>query len=333
MNITENFSKNKIKKAGFILINKNPSKNSYLDAINILSDFRLEHTPWLRNFRKLLISKTKTFKNILISQRLKRIPSIIKKLQINKTMSLARMQDLAWLRIVCDDLKTIYKIKKLIRVTEKQPNFKSIFKKEDDYIIKAKESWYRWIHLVYYYNSRCLIEIQIRSKIQHAWATAVEVMWSYLKQPLKQSFWDDEILEIFKKISKSFAILEKWEIDKEQFKDVLDKITNYKLLDKIKWFNVASNFINEKKWNKWKYFLIRLDFKNESLTIEQFNEWKLDTAIKRYSTYETTYKNNSNYEIVLVSVENIKKLKKLYPNYFLDTKEFLKYINKLKKHS
>jgi hypothetical protein len=57
-------------------------------------------------------------------------------------------------------------------------------------------------------EKQCRVEIQIRTKLQHSWATAVEVMGTYLNQPLKQSLGDDEYLDIFKKISKLFIWLE-----------------------------------------------------------------------------------------------------------------------------
>ena len=46
--------------------------------------------------------------------------------------------------------------------------------------------------------------------------------------------------------------------------------------------------------------------------------------------YEQEYKGENN-NVVSVSVENLKNLKKAYPNYFLDAREFVttieKYIN------
>jgi len=327
------YSKNQIKKAWKILSNKKSLISDKLKARWILEFFRLEHIDWLRNFRKLLARKTEKFKNILISQRLKRTPSIVNKLKINKSMSLAQMQDIWWLRIVCNNLEDVYEIKKLVRNTEVQPNFKSNFRREDDYINTPKLSWYRGIHLVYHYDSKCFIEIQIRNKIQHAWATAVEVLWSYLKQPLKQSLWDDSWLKLFVNISKAFAFLEKWKVNIPFFSEVLSEIESSKLLDKVNWFNSASKIINDNKEikkGKWSYFLIILDYFKKTLTIEQFNEWKIADAMKKYSVYEESYNNDKNHEVVLVSVEDIKNLKKLYPNYFLDTKQFIKYINKMK---
>lgn len=325
------YSNSEINKAGEILKQKIISSEDEHYARNILENFRWVHIEALRTFRILLIRKIKSFPNILLSQRLKRTPSIVNKLKINKSMSLSRMQDVWWLRIVSDNIDEIYKIKELIRKSELQPNFKSRFHSEKDYIINPKESWYRWIHLVYKFNNKCFIEIQIRNKIQHAWATAVEIVGLYLNQPLKQSFWEDKWLELFKKISKCFSLLEKWEKDDVLFNLVLNDIKENKLLDKIKSFRIATHLINNQEKNKWKYFLIQLNFEKKALHLERFIPSELDKANTRYSQLESENKDNNNIQVVLVSVDDVNKLEKLYPNYFLDTKEFLYYIDSMKK--
>ena len=45
------------------------------------------------------------------------------------------------------------------------------------------------------------------------------------------------------------------------------------------------------------------------------------------------YKNNSAIDIVLVSAESIKDLKKAYPNYFSDTTEFGKILKRVYKNN
>ncbi|MDH3695228.1 MAG: RelA/SpoT domain-containing protein, partial [Gammaproteobacteria bacterium] len=68
------------------------------------------------------------------------------------------------------------------------------FMHEDDYIKTPKMSGYRCLHLVYRFNSETrtdynglLVKIQLRTEIQHAWATAVETVGAFLGQALKAS--------------------------------------------------------------------------------------------------------------------------------------------------
>jgi hypothetical protein len=251
-------------------------------------------------------------------------------------MSLSQMQDVGGLRAVLNNLEDVYKLIVVIRSGEKQPAFKSTFLKEIDYIKSPKQSGYRSVHLVYKYEKnipegcQCRIEIQIRTKIQHAWATAVEVIGTYLRQPLKQSFGDTELLELFKEISKVFIFLEEGRMDIDLFNSVSKRIQEQKLRDKLKGFSIATQLsTDDSKKNKGKYYLISLNFNNKTLTIKRYTESKLNQANDEYSQLEKKYLNDKNMEVVLVSVDDITNLSKLYPNYFLDTQEFVKLLNQI----
>lgn len=330
------YSKSDIDKAGDVLAGIPDSKINKDLAIEVLENFRSIHIHPLIVFRMSLQRKTKTISNnVLISQRLKRAPSIVNKLKIQKNMSLSQMQDIGGLRAVMNSLEEVYKLKDLIRSGEKQVAFKSSFVKETDYIKNPKESGYRSIHLIYKYDKKvslgrqCRIEVQLRTKIHHAWATAVEVIGTYLRQPLKQSFGNKELLDLFKEISKVFIFLENEQNDIDLFKKTSIKIAELRLRDKLKGFSVASQNISTQdgQKEKGKYFLISLNFKNKLLSIRQYAESKLDQANNEYSELEKRYLNDKNTEIVLVSVDDIKNLSKLYPNYFLDTQEFVKLLD------
>lgn len=331
------YSKGTIDKAGDALCGipvKNINQNQ---AIEILENFRAIHIHPLIVFRMSLRRKAKKISGgVLISQRLKRAPSIVNKLKIQKNMSLSQMQDIGGLRAVLNNLNDVYKFESMIRSGEKQRAFKSKLLKEIDYIKKPKESGYRSIHLVYKYeknvpiDSQCRIEIQIRTKIHHAWATAVEVIGTYLRQPLKQSFGDKELLNLFKKISKVFILLEENKFDIDLFSEVSKKIVDLKLRDMLKGFSFATKVSVQNNTSKTgKYFLISLNFKDKRLTMKQFAESKLKEANNEYSELEKKYLNDKNTEVVLVSVDDINNLKKLYPNYFLDTQEFVKLLDKI----
>lgn len=335
MKATLKYSKRDIDKAGDVLAGiPNPKINQDI-AIEVLENFRSVHIHPLIVFRMSLQRKSITISdNALISQRLKRAPSIVNKLKIQKNMSLSQMQDIGGLRVVMNSLEDVYRLKDLIRSGENQTAFKSSFVRETDYIETPKESGYRSIHLVYKYDkkvpieSQCRIEIQLRTKIHHAWATAVEVIGTYLRQPLKQSFGDKELLDLFKEISKVLILLENGQTDAGLFKKTSTRISDLKLREKLKGFSVATQIStqnNEKE--KGKYFLISLNFKDRRLSVTRFTESKLDQANNEYSELEKKYLNDKNTEVVLVSVDDIKNLSKLYPNYFLDTQEFVKLLD------
>ena len=74
---------------------------------------------------------------------------------------------------------------------------------------------YRGIHLIYRYKSErskdyngLRTEIQIRTKLQHLWATSVETVGLFTGEGLKFSQGSDEWLEFFRLVSELFAIEE-----------------------------------------------------------------------------------------------------------------------------
>jgi len=109
--IQKNFQKSKTNLAGDLLRNsKTPEEDRY-KALTILSNWRASHSYPMHVFKKRLkrVSE-KIDKNALSAQRLKRVPSIIKKLnrryENNKaTMKLTQMQDIAGCRAIMSNIK------------------------------------------------------------------------------------------------------------------------------------------------------------------------------------------------------------------------------------
>lgn len=181
-------------------------------------------------------------------------------------------------------------------------------------------------------EKQCRLEIQIRTKLQHSWATAVEVLGTYLNQPLKQSLGDDKYLDIFKDISKLFVGLESKDIDHEfvnyKFvKKVEDNIEDIKLLEKLKTFNIVTKHLSNHTTGQ--YALLKTDFKQETIEIKRYGKAKFEQANEDYLQIELENLNNKAVEIVLISIQDIENLKKSYPNYFMDTTDFIKNLNTL----
>ena len=329
-----NFSKKEIDLAGVEFKNKEVSSQS----LKVVDDFRASHIHAMYVFRMNLSKKLQKcdFKDFLLSQRLKRSSSIKLKLSLQKTMNLSQMQDIAGLRVVLDNKKDVYCLRETIRKGDQEVAFKSEFKSEKDYIATPKDTGYRSLHLVYKYgkkldkNEQFFVEIQIRTKIQHAWATAVEVLGTFLRQPLKQNKGEDRYLELLKDISKCFIMIEDNISDKEIFKQTSYKIENLQILDRLRGFSKVTELIDKNNDSKSKYYLIVLDFNKKTLSVKGFIESKFDNANEAYVAKEKEHINDVSYEVVLVSVDNINLLKKTYPNYFLDTGEFIKYIEQIK---
>lgn len=193
------FSKNKVNKAGNIMKASNSSLSDKEWAEDVLTNWRASHSYPINTFQSTLRDKLKNIDaDALVAQRLKRSPSIISKLRRSQDMNLARMQDIAGLRAVVEDIEKV----RLLESSYLKSRFKHEKVGHKDYIECPKPTGYRGVHLIYKYCNSSVpeydglrLEIQIRTKLQHIWATAVETMGTFLSQALKSSEGPDEWLD------------------------------------------------------------------------------------------------------------------------------------------
>ncbi|REN12388.1 (p)ppGpp synthetase, partial [Mycobacterium tuberculosis] len=158
--------------------------------LDVVNNWRASHAYALNTFQSTLRNKLPRLgiTGALVGQRLKRMPSIERKLQRNGRMRLTQMQDIAGLRVV---LQSTSDLDKLVRDYHGS-RFDHIRTDTDDYLQEPKSDGYRSVHLMYRYQSRfrqeynrCRVELQVRTRLQHAWATAVETIDAFLGQDIK----------------------------------------------------------------------------------------------------------------------------------------------------
>ena len=87
---------------------------------------------------------------------------------------------------------------------------------------------------------------------------------------------------------------------------------------------VSTRHIGEPKNKGIEYFLLLLEIDKSNIKVLRFSEEQLGEATKKYAEIETEFKDNHSKDVVLVSAESVRGLKKAYPNYFADTTEFSK---------
>jgi putative GTP pyrophosphokinase len=331
-----NFSKGELDRAGDSLV-KFPFDPNSLD---ILNKWRSAHNYPLNTFQATLRKKLKYIDETAITaQRLKRTHSIIHKLQRFESMKLSRMQDIGGLRAIVNSKTKLEKLYKAYLGTK----LTHILIRENNYILNPKNSGYRGIHLVYKYKNKLnpnydglLIELQIRTRLQHSWATAVETIGTFIGEPLKSSMGNSEWLEFFALVSSAFAIIEKSPklIDHNNLtnKQLILKIKN--ISDKLKVFetlDMYKEFIKHtEKLGKGKtFYLLVLDIQRQSIQYTAYPKDKLNEAIIEYSKIESKFNSEKLGQAVLVSADSVLSLKKAYPNYFLDTRVFSERVKKI----
>ncbi len=347
---SKGFSKSKIDSAGSVLINKESSNEEKEKAIEILDNWRAIHRYPMHIFKKRLkVVSEKIDKDALSVQRLKRLPSILKKLQRiyhgNKpTMKLSQMQDIAGCRAVMSNIKLT---RKLYKESYIKGDIKHKKVNEKDYITYPKEDGYRSIHIIYRYKSNkegkkdyngLLIEVQIRSKLQHLWATAIETVDFFTRQAIKSNEGQKEWMDFFKLVSSAFAIIENTPLvpntptnKKELYSQIKEKekeLQVIKIMDGwTKAIEVFEKTIKEKP--KLQFFLLELDIVRERLVLSGYTKNQEEKAISDYARAEKRNQGKKEYDVVLVGADTTNDLKKAYPNYFVDTKEFLINLQKI----
>lgn len=337
------YSRNKVKSAGKILRDKEKFSNSKINsAQDVLNYWRTIHEKILEDFRIIVAKKAKEIsKEAFVAQRLKRIPSIIAKLKRLENIQLTTMQDIAGIRVVVKNMK---ELRNFVRVI-KESIANHTLKDEDDYINFPKNSGYRSIHLIYKYQAEdnaelnnLLVEIQIRTKLQHTWATAVETMGTYLGTILKFDEGQPKWLNYFSLTSSAFSFLEYTpQVPKHKKLNKIDTFElalyefNYnKIKNTLEAYSIITDFLSKQNKKNIKYYLIILDINEMKVSIDGFKENEFESANKKYTKLEKENFGNNFKQIVLVSTESINELRDAYPNYFLDTKEFINNMNKIK---
>ena len=339
--VLPHYSKNQVNRAGEILVTpEDYSLDEQKWAGLVLANWRACHGYPINTFQATLRQKLKTIDHTaIVAQRLKRAPSIIFKLQRFEGMKLARMQDIGGLRAVVESVGKVRKLEAAYR----DAHFKHILTSSKNYIDEPKEDGYRSIHLIYRYVNDSApsynglsLELQLRTRLQHAWATAVETMGTFLGQALKSGQGENQWRNFFEKAGAALAIVEKTApvpsfenyTDDEVFAELADAESKLHVLEKLQGFAIAADKITTER-GQGAYHLIILNSADRTVSIRPYPIARLEQANIDYAIIEQRTKAGETVEAVLVSAGPIDALRKAYPNYFLDTQEFVTRIARI----
>jgi len=303
------------------------------EALDVINNWRSSHSFPLNTFQTGLRKKARGLDTrAVIAQRLKRLSYIELKLELIPQMQLSRMQDIGGCRAVVRDVAAVRRLAKLYEGSA----IKHRLVREDDYIEHPKESGYRGIHLVYtYFSDRkttyngLRIEVQLRSKLQHAWATAVETVGTFLRQALKSSQGETAWLRFFALMGSALAWRERTALVhgtpasalalRSALKAAADSL---QVEAKLTGYGHALQTI-EHVGGPEEWFLLQLDPTANTTQVTGYKRGEAETATRDYLAAEIALEGRPGAEAVLVSVDSVTALRTAYPNYFLDTKAFV----------
>lgn len=328
------YSSNKIKRSGIDLIGSDEFKR--MEAIKVINDWKLSFQPHIEAVEES-ISNLFEQNNIaaLHSSRIKRMPSIVEKLRNKSDMGLGTLQDIGGVRFIFDTLEDTYTAYSILSDFEISGYTRE---KIYDYIggDKApKESGYRSIHFVYKSKSEdenadgYRVEVQLRDKLQHCWAMALETASLVAKTSLKADKQDaKDWRQFFKLVSAVFSVKEQTKIlpEYESFtqKQLCEEYDIYrhklKLVDKLQALSVAVLDMPGKQNSNYSFCLLVLDYNEQSVQTRYFNS--IDEAGEQFGELEKWTASDSNKAVLLASVDDMNYIREAYPSFFLDTKAF-----------
>jgi hypothetical protein len=337
---TLKYSPAKIDAAGE-LIARGPAATTTSDdvdeAIDIVSNWRSCHSFPLNTFQMTLRRKAGAiYEKALVAQRIKRLPAIQHKLERMQHLRLSELQDIAGCRCV---LNSVAQVRSLHR-SYMESDIRHRVVKTYDYIAAPKRTGYRSLHLVYEYRSDKSeehngrkIEMQLRTRLQHAWATTVETVGLFSSQKLKSNQGDKEWLRLFALMGSAVALREGEPIVPSTSQDQTKLVAELKALAskldakrKLEAYGHALKAV-EPVGTKGSVFLLRLDASAGSLTVTEYTKRQLREANRHYMSLEKEAVGKPDVDVVLVSVDNLKLLRQAYPNYYLDTKVFVEALD------
>jgi putative GTP pyrophosphokinase len=318
-------SKSRVDRAG-----ENIRNHTYTyDDLRVVENWRAAHRAVLNTFQAILRNRTRN-QNITVAQRHKRRSTIFDKLKRLPGMQLARMDDVAGCRLIFENTDVLYKF----RVNFLKARFHHKRKNDldkYDYLKKPKDSGYRGIHDIYSYdvNSESgkhlkglLVEIQYRTTIQHAWATAVEVIGFITSSQPKFEKGDkryqhamalaSEILaRAYENMPGPFSQMS----DMDLVREFLDKENEINLLNMLRGLNSTNLSMSENR--------------NAILIFSQNGELEIKTYRNSPEALRALFElesEQSGKDIVLVKADTTEEVRFAFKNYFSDAQDFIELV-------
>ncbi len=315
------YSKNEVKRAGKKIASGSLSDGEEQETLQIVNHWRAAHMEPMYEALGMLESACGDDGSTFLVSRLKRTEMIINKLRRKgETHTLNTLDDIAGCRIIVDNNDDV-----LLMVDEicakKSPYHERRYLAAD-----SKPDGYRGAHLIYRYDSKSYgyeglrVEVQIRSRAQHDWATAVEIYDILAGSHIKCGICSQGEARYFQLASSIInddcndmpsSIAEIKELEKKL--GVLDKLRG--VADSLYDLNSSGRI------DRSDYCLIKFNISEQIISTEVYPSAREDDAIKRYTELETSENEGRMY--LLARAGSYDDLQLAYMNYYSNPKGFI----------
>lgn len=301
-----------------------------IDDLLVVEEWRAAHRGVLNTFQAILRNRTRGTK-VSVAQRHKRKTTIFDKLTRLPGMQLARMDDVAGCRLIFRSIRDLQAFRLRFhraRFNHKLRNAPDKY----DYLKCPKPTGYRGIHDVYEYNvnseagkalAGLYIEIQYRTLVQHAWATAVEVIGFITQSQPKFQRGDNRYERAMALASEMLARAHEQQTgpfpgasDQEVLNEFLSLDREIHLMQTLRGLNSAKGDVSDRRNS------ILIFSKEGELEVRNFRD--APDALRALFDLE---KSMPDRDIVLVRADTSEEVRLAFRNYFTDAREFVRLVD------
>lgn len=175
------------------------------------------------------------------------------------------------------------------------------------------------------------VELQLRTNLMHAWATAVEIVDTFAGTQIKTSSPDEMATDwdrYFALASAAMALAEGTPVPdgtpatEAGIRKAFDGVNSGALTSRIAGW---SQTIHETSMriHRGSYFLLELDIQNQTIIVTQYsNPTEADIAYR-----QAELPDRGDADSVLVAGRSLSDIRHAYPNYFADTTRFTDFVH------
>jgi ppGpp synthetase/RelA/SpoT-type nucleotidyltranferase len=339
------YSLSAVKRAGKALRDGCTTWDQLEESEAIFENWQACHSHPMTWFYESLSQRAETLSRLTnVVHRRKRLDAIIAKLKKYPNMQLTTMQDIAGCRAI---VKEAHEIDALVATCKQQWLNHKLYDDSDDYMACPQPTGYRGIHLIYKFQSDDksfdgrFVEVQFRSRWQHAWATAVEIVDLFQKQTLKAGTGDPKWQRFFALMGSAIANIENTtpvpetptsevELKEElryyaQLLQVNQRMMAYGALDKsVRYSGSGKDYLWTVDTARSGYFVMEMEPDSKTVQVRGYHPDQVQAAYSDVAQTERSalQAGRENVNVVLVAASDYDKLKDAYPNWIIDTYNF-----------
>lgn len=324
-------SKTQVKRAGE-LIGSGAGTDEEIEAARAkISNFRSAHGyPLLSVTMHVRDKATAVTSDVVVARRLKRLPTVLDKLERQPHMNVTTMQDLGGCRVVLWSVEEVYELVRSLEAAKPQSKITRI----KDYIAEPQTTGYRGVHLVYSYGASKLeyqglkVEVQVRTELQHAWATSVETMDLFSGSRLKYNDGDETLRRYFVVVA---GLMAHYEVTapvpgaegtapelRAELVRLESRLGIRELLS-----GYAAIVGDLPKSDRRSTMVLKLWRDTRQLGVSVFEtQMEAESHLAQIEALD-----DENVDAVLISISKVGQIQSAYPNYFANTTAFLDFVD------